>query len=50
MSVSAISKGHPGIGDAAPEFVYKDGTGKERRLSELWREGPALIVWLRHFG
>ena len=50
MSVSATSKGYPGVGDAAPEFVYKDGAGNERRLSELWREGLALIVWLRHFG
>ena len=50
MSAVATTKGHPGVGDAAPEFVYKDGGGSERRLSELWGDGPALIVWLRHFG
>ena len=50
MSATAISKGYPGVGDAAPEFVYRDGAGKERRLAELWSEEPALIVWLRHFG
>jgi len=50
MSATATSKGHPGVGEAAPEFDYKDLTGKARRLSELWGEGPALIVWLRHFG
>jgi hypothetical protein len=50
MSAIATSKGHPGVGDAAPEFVYRDGTGNDRRLSELWGKGPALIVWLRHFG
>jgi hypothetical protein len=41
---------HPGNGDMAPDYVYRDGAGNQRRLSELWGEGPALIVWLRHFG
>ena len=50
MSATATPKGHPGVGDAAPDFVYQDGAGNERRLSELWGEGPTLIVWLRHFG
>jgi hypothetical protein len=50
MTVTAASKAHPGLGDAALDFVYKDGGGNERRLSELWGDGPALIVWLRHFG
>ena len=50
MSVAATSKGYPEVGDAAPDFVYKDSGGNERRLSELWDDGPALIVWLRHFG
>jgi hypothetical protein len=39
-----------GVGDLAPEFVYHDSAGESRRLSELWTDGPALIVWLRHFG
>lgn len=34
----------------APEFVYRTAEGDEKRLSDLWRERPALIVWLRHFG
>jgi len=50
MTANATTKSHPGVGDAAPDFVYQDGAGNERRLSELWGEGPALIVWLRHFG
>jgi peroxiredoxin len=27
-----------------------DPDGESRRLGELWRERPAVIVWLRHFG
>ncbi|MGH9712054.1 MAG: hypothetical protein ACRD5M_01985 [Candidatus Acidiferrales bacterium] len=48
MSVTGAAK--PAVGDAAPDFVYKDSAGSERRLSEVWREGPALVVWLRHLG
>ena len=40
----------PGVGDSAPDLVYRDGAGESRRLSQLWTDGPALIVWLRHFG
>ena len=50
MNATATSKAHPVIGDAAPDYVYQDGAGDERRLSELWGDGPALVVWLRHFG
>jgi hypothetical protein len=50
MSATGTPKSHPGVGDAAPDFVYRDGGGNERRLSRLWGDGPALIVWLRHFG
>jgi hypothetical protein len=27
-----------------------DTDGKPRALAELWRERPALILWVRHFG
>jgi hypothetical protein len=37
-------------GDTIPEFVYTTASGESRRLSELWAEGPALVLWLRHFG
>jgi hypothetical protein len=49
-SATATTKENPGVGNKAPDFVYKDAAGNERRLSEFWSEGPALIVWLRHFG
>jgi hypothetical protein len=50
MNQPDSSKAHPAVGDSAPDFLYQDGAGKERQLSELWAEGPALVVWLRHFG
>jgi hypothetical protein len=38
---------------ATPElknaFVV-DTDGKTRTLGELWRDRPALILWVRHFG
>jgi prostamide/prostaglandin F2alpha synthase len=30
--------------------VLPDDEGNEVRLGELWEDGPAVIVWLRHYG
>jgi hypothetical protein len=27
-----------------------DTDGRTREMRELWRERPALILWVRHFG
>jgi hypothetical protein len=27
-----------------------DSYGTEARLGDLWREQPAVVVWLRHYG
>jgi hypothetical protein len=27
-----------------------DDRGDQVRLGSLWEEGPAVIVWLRHYG
>jgi peroxiredoxin len=40
----------PAVGDPLPDFVYTDVSGQSHRLSELWAEGPVLLLWLRHFG
>ena len=48
--MSAMQTANPAVGDAVPDFVYRDAAGSERRLSEIWSEAPALIVWLRHMG
>lgn len=38
------------IGDRAPDLAYTDTRGEPRRLADLWAQGPALVLWLRHFG
>ncbi len=40
----------PGRADALADIVLPDHDGTEVRLSELWREQPAVLVWLRHYG
>lgn len=37
-------------GDPAPDFELLDQTGAKVRLSSLWAEGPALLLFWRHFG
>jgi len=32
------------------ELVVKDLEGNEVRLGSLWEDGPAVLVWLRHYG
>jgi hypothetical protein len=38
------------LGGPAPDLVYKNADGETRHLAALWSEGPALVLWLRHFG
>jgi hypothetical protein len=40
----------PGVGDPAPDSVLWDPDGEEVALSSFWRERPALVVFLRHWG
>ncbi len=37
-------------GDPAPEVTIEDAAGEPLALSALWRERPALVVFLRHYG
>jgi peroxiredoxin len=37
-------------GTSAPDLVLADHTGRLRSLSEFWSEGPALVMFWRHFG
>jgi hypothetical protein len=32
------------------EVVVHDTLGNQKALGELWRERPAVVVWVRHFG
>lgn len=40
----------PQPGDAAPDPELLDTSGDPRRLSEFWTHGPALVIFMRHFG
>ncbi len=38
------------IGDPAPDLELSDHTGVPTRLSSLWSDGPAVLLFWRHFG
>jgi peroxiredoxin len=40
----------PQVGDPAPDLEIRDSTGTRRQLHELWADGPALLLFWRHFG
>ncbi len=37
-------------GDQAPDLELADTSGTVRHLSEFWRQGTALVIFMRHFG
>jgi hypothetical protein len=39
----------PDAGDLA-DLVVQDAEGDDVRLGDLWRDQPAVLVWLRHYG
>jgi prostamide/prostaglandin F2alpha synthase len=40
----------PRTADALADIVLPDQDGNDVRLGDLWRDGPAALVWLRHYG
>jgi hypothetical protein len=38
------------ISEALAEIVLPDSGGQSVRLGSLWKSGPAVIVFLRHYG
>ncbi len=38
------------VGDPAPNVVLQDLSGNKVHLSDSWQAGPAVLVFLRHFG
>ena len=40
----------PDRADALADIVLPDHRGNEVRLGDLWRDRPAVLVWLRHYG
>jgi hypothetical protein len=37
---------HPDLAN----IVLPDADGATHRLGDLWKDRPALILWVRHFG
>jgi len=37
-------------GDLAPDFELEDSTGKNVHISDFWQNGPALLLFWRHYG
>jgi hypothetical protein len=40
----------PERADDLADFVLQDQHGDDVRLGDLWSDGPAVLVWLRHYG
>ncbi len=38
------------LSSALSSIALPDTEGRETRLGSLWQEGPALLVFLRHYG
>lgn len=36
--------------DALAGITLPDHDGEPVRLGDLWLDGPAVLVWLRHYG
>ena len=40
----------PTRADVLAEITLPDHEDRPVRLADLWRDGPAVLVWLRHYG
>lgn len=40
----------PGRADGLAEIVLEDWQGEPTRLGDLWRDGPVVLIFLRHYG
>lgn len=38
------------VGDAAPDVEVLNASGRSVSLADLWRRGPLVLTFLRHFG
>jgi hypothetical protein len=38
------------LSEALADIALPDTDGREVRLGSLWERGPAVIVFLRHYG
>lgn len=44
------SKEHPAVGDLAPDAKVLTRAGDTILLSSRWGDGPAALIFLRHYG
>jgi hypothetical protein len=40
----------PARADVLADIVLPDHDRNDVRLGDLWSDGPAVLVWLRHYG
>lgn len=40
----------PSVGDQAPPATALDARGEPVAFDSFWREGPVVLVFLRHWG
>jgi prostamide/prostaglandin F2alpha synthase len=55
MSMLGVSKTRqetnpPARADELADMVFPDHDGRDVRLGDLWKDRPAVLVWLRHYG
>jgi hypothetical protein len=46
----ATRKRAPGDTGAIEDIWLRDVDDKGVRIGSLWEDGPAVLVWLRHYG
>jgi hypothetical protein len=50
FALARRSTARPARADELGEVVVRDLDGADVRLGELWRDRPAALVFLRHYG
>ncbi len=50
MSSNKQQTAPPANAAAIADITLPDQDGHETRLGDLWRDRPAVLVWLRHYG
>ena len=50
MSDMSVPQQNPQVGEKAPDIKLLRADGGEFTLSQLWQNGPAVLVFLRHLG
>jgi peroxiredoxin len=38
------------VGTLAPDLMLQGRDDQDQRLSDLWKQSPLVLIFLRHFG